>query len=344
LAALAQAIAAGAFSAALLLLALLVAVRQSRRWRHARLARVEPQWRDALRMAVEDDPRAARLDPIGLLDLPYFIALWNRASERHPDEAAERLGTLLTLHRLDRRVLRLLWRLNPRLRVLGITAVGYMREPAAWPRLQKLAHHRDPVVSFAAALALIRIDSRRALDLLAALIPERTDWPVARLATVFQALGPAVVTHSLVAMLLRRPRPGLERVVKLARFGHRERIATIVLGWLGSSTDADVITTALDYVDHRTQLPWAHSAAQHEEWRVRTAAAKAMGRVGGRDEMPRLMELLRDPVWWVRYHAAQSLTRLEGLEEHELETLRAEARDAFAADMLGQALAEMRWT
>ena len=73
------------------------------------------------------------------------------------------------------------------------------------------------------------------------------------------------------------------------------------------------------------------------------AAARALGRVGGRSELPALLELLRDPVWWVRYHAAHGLTRLEGLEPHELEAMREGARDSFAADMLGQALAERRW-
>jgi HEAT repeat protein len=241
-------------------------------------------------------------------------------------------------------VLALVRRRSPRRRVLGITAAGFLREPLAWPRLEKLARRSDPVISFAAALAMIRIDPRRALDVLSGSIPERADWPIARLAAVFQSLGPAVVTGPLVTMLLRRPRPGLERVVKLARFGYRERIATIVLGWLGSHTEADIITAALDYVDQRSELRWAHGVVGHEEWRVRFAAARAMGRVGGRDEMKPLLELLRDPVWWVRYHAAQALTRLEGLEPFELETLRSEARDAFAADMLGQALAEMRWS
>ena len=342
--ALAEVVAAGALSAALLLIALLVAVREVRRRRHARLLTVEEQWRGALQVAIEEDPREARLEPIGWLELPYFVALWNRAAEGQSGEAAERLGMLLTIHGIDKRVLRYLRRRSMRLRVLGINAAGYMREATAWNKLEKLTRHREPAISFAAALALIRIDSRRALDLLAADIPERDDWPIARLATVFQSLGPAVVTHSIVTMLLRRPRPGLDRVVKLARFGHRERIATIVLGWLGSSLEPDVITAALEYVDTRNELKATHALAEHEEWRVRLAAARAMGRVGGREEMPKLLDLLRDPVWWVRYHAAQALTRLEGLEPFELETLRSEARDAFAADMLGQALAEMRWS
>ncbi|MDQ3026376.1 MAG: HEAT repeat domain-containing protein [Pseudomonadota bacterium] len=339
----AEGIAAGALSAALLLLVTIVVERALRRWRHARLRRVEEQWRGALQQAAED-PHAARLEPISDLDLPYFLALWNHSQEAQAGEGANRLGTLLALHGLDARALKLMGRPSARLRIIGINAAGHLREASGWARLEKIAQHRDPVTSFAAALALLRIDSRRALDLLALSIPERADWPLARLASVFESLGPAVVTAPIVAMLLRRPRSGLDRVGKLARFGYRERIATIVLGWLGSSTDPEVIIVALDYVDHRSDLSWAHGAAEHSEWRVRLAAARALGRVGGREELARLLALLRDPVWWVRYHSAQALTRLEGLEPFELENLRENARDAFAADMLGQALAERRWT
>jgi len=144
-------------------------------------------------------------------------------------------------------------------------------------------------------------------------------------------------------MLLRRPRPGLDRVVKLARYGQPERISSIVRGWLGSSTDPDVLMAALACIESRADVPWAVGAAEHPEWRVRMAAARAIGKVGNREELPALLLLLRDQVWWVRYHAAHGLIRLEGLEPHELDALREGARDSFAADMLGQALAERRW-
>ena len=80
-----------------------------------------------------------------------------------------------------------------------------------------------------------------------------------------------------------------------------------------------------------------HRAAQ-----ATPAARKTKHRVGKHRELEVLMTLLRDPVWWVRYHAAQALTRLDGLAPGELELLREGVRDAYAADMLGQAMAQMR--
>jgi len=336
-------VAAGAFLLGLLLLAAIAAIAFLRRRRRARLAAIESRWRAALVQAV-DDPAQAALPAIGVSDLPHFLEAWNRLLESADDETAARLATLLSQHGIDQRALAMLRRRSTRLKLAAITASGHLREPRAWDELARLAQGTSPELSFAAARAMLRIDPRRALEALSHQIPGRGDWPVARLASVFETLGPMVVTGPLITMLLRRPRPGLERVVKLARFGEARKISGVVRGWLGSSSDPDVLMAALACIEDRGDIPWALGAAQHPEWQVRMAAARALGRVGNREELPALLELLRDPVWWVRYHAAHGLTRLEGLAPHELDALHEGARDAFAADMLGQALAERRWS
>jgi HEAT repeat protein len=335
-------VASGALVAGMALLTAIAVLGAMRRWRKRRMAAIENRWRNALSQAAED-PRAVALPAIGTWDLPHFLEAWNRMLESADPQAAERLGTLLGLHGIDQRALGMLGKRSARLKLAAITAAGHLRDPRAWDALEKLALHPDSIISFAAARAMLRIDARRALDTLSLSIPARGDWPLARLATVFESLGPNVVTNPLLTMLLRRPRPGLDRVVKLARFGQPEKISGVVRGWLGSSTDPDVLMAALACIEDRGDLPWAVGAAEHPEWRVRMAAARAIGRVGNREELPVLLQLLRDPVWWVRYHSAHGLVRLEGLAPHELQALHEGAKDSFAADMLSQALAERRW-
>jgi HEAT repeat protein len=310
-----------------------------RRWRHRRLARLEGAWRDALQEAI-GDPAAARLPAIGALDWPAFLALWNRMQESLRGDAAANLARLLRRHGLDERVLRLLRRRSRALRLIAITALGHLREERAWPRLHEIALAPGPVMSFAAARAMLRIDPRRALEALGPSMVARDDWPLARLATIFEELGPAVVTPALLAMMLARPRHGLARVMKLARFGHRHRIAPVVRACLTSNADAAVVATALDYVEDAQDLTWAREAALHADWHVRMAAARALGRVSDRGDLQVLLQLVRDPVWWVRYHAAQAVVRLDGLGEEELEMLHHGMRDAYASDMLAHALAE----
>jgi hypothetical protein len=334
-------VAVAAVASALLLLVAIVVMRTLRRRRAERIARQEDAWRRAMHEAMETPPAAGSLAAVSESDLPDFLMLWNRLQETLRGPAADNMAELLRRNGLDVRAMRLLASASLRSRLIAMTSLGHLREERAWAALESLAQKGATVVSFAAARALLRIEPRRALDVLTPSIMQRNDWSVARLGCMFAELGPAVVTPSLTTMLISRPRAGLDRVVKLARFGDRSRIAPIMRGWLSASDDPDIIMAALDYVEDDRELPWAKGAARHAEWRVRMAAAKALGRIGAASELATLLELLRDPVWWVRFHAAQALTRLHGMTPDELRQIREGARDSFAADMLAHALAAM---
>jgi HEAT repeat protein len=329
-----------ALAAALFLLAWILVVRLRGRRRAERIARQEETWRRAMHEAMER-PVEERLPPIADGDLPEFLMLWNRLRETQRGPAAENMSQLLRDNGLDKRAMALLRGGSVRSRLIAMSTLGFVGAEEAWPELEAIAGSSSAMLSFAAARALLRIEPRRALDALTLSIVQRNDWSVARLGCMFTELGPALVTPSLTTMLVSRPRAGLDRVVKLARFGERSRVAPIMRGWLSSSDNPDIIMAALEYVDDERELPWAKGAATHAEWRVRMAAAKALGRIGAATELNTLLDLLRDPVWWVRYHAAQALTRLHGMTPDELRLIREKARDSFAADMLAHALAEM---
>jgi hypothetical protein len=333
-------VAVAAVAGALALLVAIAALRALRRRRVERIARQEEAWRHAMHEAMQAPPQGT-LAPLADADLPEFLMLWNRLQESLRGTAAENMVELLRRNGLDVRAIQLLKGGSLRSRLIAMTTLGHLRDERAWGALEALARSAGAVVSFAAARALLRIEPRRALDGLTGPIVQRSDWSVARLGCMFAELGPALVTPSLTTMLISRPRAGLDRVVKLARFGDRSRIAPIMRGWLSASDDPDIIMAALDYVEDERELPWAKGAARHPEWRVRMAAAKALGRIGAASELATLLDLLRDPGWWVRFHAAQALTRLHGMTTEELQLIRERARDSFAADMLAHALAAM---
>jgi HEAT repeat protein len=335
----ALAVSAAALASALLLLVAIAVLRGERGWRRRRLARQQGAWRDALHLATED-PERARLPAIHALDLPDFVIHWNHVQASLKGPAHANLARLLRRFGIDDRLLALLDRRSLRLQLIAITALGYLREERAWEAISRLARDENTVLSFAAARALLRIAPAAALDFLADDIVGRPDWSLARLGSVFQELGPDVITSPLARVIAARPRRGLDRAVKLARFAHRRRIAPIVREWLGASDDAEVIVAGLDYVEGDEDLRLVRGAARHADWRVRMAAARALGRLGGPAELGTLLELLRDSAWWVRYHAAQALTRLHGLDPRELEALQANSHDAFAADMLAHARAD----
>lgn len=334
-------VATGALASSLLLLFSIATMRAWRRYRDAAVMRREEGWRNAMYAAMEDP--SVRLPAVSWLDLPPFLRLFNHFQESVRGDAAVNLAQALRASGYVRRLRAMLRGRSTRLKLIAITSLGHIQEEGAWERLEALSRERGPVISFAAARAMLSIEPRRALERLGPSIVGRADWPIARIATVFNRLGPAVVTPAVVNWLLARPRQGLDRAVKLARFAHRHRVASIVRGWLAGSDRPEVLVAALEYVEQREDLPLARGAARHANWRVRMAAAITLARVGGPPELSVLLELLRDPVWWVRYHAAQALTRLEGLAPGEIERLREDSRDVYAQEMLAHALAEAKW-
>jgi HEAT repeat protein len=332
-------VAAGALASAVALLVAIVGMRLGRSLRERRLARRVHLWRGALHEAI-DDPGAASLPALSRLDLPDFLSLFNHLQESLRGEAADNIASLLRRHGVNQHALDLLDSHSLRLRLIAITALGHLGEERAWDRLEAFAHERQATLSFAAVRALLRIEPRRALETLASDMVTREDWSIARIGGILHELGPAAVTAPLLRLLQAPPATGHERLVKLARFAHRERIAEAMKAWLSTHPDPHVIAAALDYVENADHLPWVRGAARHAHWHVRMAAARALARIGGTRELAALLELLRDPAWWVRYHAAQALSQLHGLSAAELADLRERARDAFASDMLDHVLAE----
>ena len=70
------------------------------------------------------------------------------------------------------------------------------------------------------------------------------------------------------------------------------------------------------------------------------AAARALGRLGAPEDRELLVEMLGDPHWWVRYHAGQALVAMPFGKLDDLTKIRTALTDRFAADMLGQVIAE----
>jgi len=339
--ALAQAAALAALALAVALLGYLLAARAARGLRERRDAPRKAAWREALHAAIYA-PAQVQLTAVDQAALPDFLRLWNRLRESVRGEAGDNLAALIRGNGLVDPIRRLIRHGTLGQRLSAITAIGHLRDPQSWDALAVLAAAKDPVLSFAAARALLRIDPPRALDLLLAQAARREDWSLSRLGSILQEIGPDRVTPPIVRLLGKPPQEGLERLLKLARFAHREQVAGAVRDWLGKSSDPNVLGAGLDFIEDMQDRLWVRAATQHPAWRVRMAAARALGRIGVTSDQVLLLDLLEDKSWWVRYRAAQALVILPGLSRQDVEALRTRTRDRFAADILAQVLAEVR--
>lgn len=312
--------------------------------RLARERRFADRWQPVFAACAVGMPDAVpQLDPRdGLL----FLSFWLRAQESLRGDAQQHLNALAVAVGADRLVAGYLASGDARAELLALVAAGHLRLAGVWPLAAVLAATRPPLVSLAAAQALLRIDARRALAQVLARAARREDWPIARLGTMLRECdvndaGPALAAAIDAERQEATQGPGIVRLLRLLGAVAAEAARPAVLQVLAHIDRPEVTAAALDTLWNPDDAGLARLRLGHAEGFVRVAAVKALGRIGGDADRGALLGMLSDPNWWVRYRAAQALARLPGASREALAALQASCADRYGADMLGQVIAEM---
>lgn len=320
---------------AVFLLRLRLVLRQRRERRYA------AQWQPLLAECVFGVPGTLPRVPPGLRY--HFLKLWNHHHESLEGGARDHLKALAVAMGLDRAARDMLRSRDLRLRLIAIITLGHLGDRQCWPELRALVSDPSPVLSLAAARALLDIDARATLAWLVMVMAAREDWPLARLAAMLKEAGPDRVTAPLVAALEAAGDPKQAvRLLRLMEVAHTGRAGEAAARAVGAASDPEVIAAGLRLINDPREIELARGCAAHGTWFVRAGAARLLGRIGGPEDRQRLVAMLADTHWWVRYHAARALIALPFTSLEELEKVRGTLDDRFAADMLAQVIAEAR--
>ncbi len=331
-------VAAGALLAAVALIVSVAWLRIARRIRLARQRVLMAQWEPLLYGAASGETDTT--PQVHDRDLPVFLGLWNHLQETLQGDAATDLNRFLVKGEFPPRIQKMMHSGAMSARLIAITCLGHLRSREAIDDLLRIAGEEHAVQSFTAARALLRIDPRLTLPLLMDSMLKREDWPISRLASIFRELGANVVTTPLLAAPKHPATQEALRFLQLLVQAHQEKILPALRNWLKAQEDPEVLATAMGFLRSAEDLPVLQDAARHQDWRVRMAAAKGMGEIGGAPEREILLKLLADSSWWVRYRSAEAIINLPGGSIQELVELRYVVTDQFAADMIDQVLAE----
>jgi len=326
----------GALGAALLLVAWIVVLRLAGVASRARAARVTAQWRPRFAAAIAD--AAPQAVPARRRESRAVLGLFVQLALALQGPGAVRLAAYGHGCGLEQLALRLLKRRSTRDRLLAIEALGYLGDSTSAEDLLPMCEDAHPVVSLAAARALLRLDAANAFRVVPYAIV-RTDWPAARLLPMLQQAGEPAV-DALDAALREVAAGRLPRALTLARALPPPRAADMVRRFLADATDPEIIIACLKLLQDPRDADFARKATGHGNWAVRVAAVQALARVASEEDLPRLTEALGDPVWWVRQRAAEAIVRLPFFAPAQLEDLRRIVSDRFAGDALARAIAE----
>ncbi|MEH6433978.1 HEAT repeat domain-containing protein [Massilia sp. DD77] len=325
-----------ALALTLLLSIQIILLRLSLRRRERREARVLARWRPLLNQAiVGEHPSLPALEPGERLP---FLRLWVHLQGSLRGEATEALNSMARALGADRLARAMLARGPRQERLLAVLVLGHLRDREAWPQLLPLAELSDSALSLTALWALVRVDPDAAAEYLTPLFIEREDWALSHVAGILQQAA-APTAAVLGRVLPNLPGERLPRALRIAEALRVPLPGPVLAGALRGSAVPVVIAGLRSVITPET-IEDVRALLAHADWQVRVQAARALGRIGAREDAERLRALLADPQWWVRYRAAQALRELPALSRADLEQLRDSLTDRFAADMLQQVLAE----
>lgn len=328
----------GAGVLTLLLLFQIILMRVMLICQERRRSRLLAVWRPLMVQSVSEKIR--HYPPVLKADAAVLLNLWNHFQESLRGEANERLNQLARDVSMDELALNLLRSRRMAEQLLAMMTLGNLREKSAWRVMSDLLDDDSPIISLAAARALMQIDAPAAVDVFMPLLVLREDWPAARIATILKEAGASVISEPLADLIRHAPQEQLPRLIHFLELTYSEVSSRLVREILETSNDPQVVAACLRAMSDSRDLDLARRQVRHPDWPVRVQAATALGRMGSDVDRQHLVRLLEDPQWWVRYRAAQALSQLPFVTTDQLRQLLAEQTDRYARDMLKQVIAE----
>lgn len=273
------------------------------------------------------------------------LTVWSHLQESLSGEARSRLRELGRQAGFGRAARQLLRAPNTADRLLAIIALGNLGERGAWDDLEKLVRAGKPVVSAAAARALVRIDAEEGIAVVAPMLLAWSNWHPARIASILNEAGSEIAARAVTDLLAMAPPKDLPRLVRYLEVARNRAVLPVVRRTAADTDDPELLAAALHVFGvfrDPEDAAFARRSLDHPEWFVRVQAAQTLGRIGGETDEPLLQRMLGDREWWVRYRAAQALASLPGVTTEHLQRLCDTHADRYARDAIAQVLAERR--
>lgn len=251
--------------------------------------------------------------------------------------ALEALAVEISLLPVARQLLR---RGTFRQKLLGTQALGFLKDRDSWDVIETLLGHDHVSASITAAGALVNIDARKAIDIILPLVAIRQNWPRNQVGRILNLAGPDITSTKLCRAIRKADDATARYLLQFYETAHVSEIDSVAAQLLISRSDPGLLAAAIRAVRGHLPAEIVERCARHKVWFVRMQTANLLGRFGRREDYRLLEPMLCDREWWVRYRAAQAITRLPFLGPNALRKLRDRQSDRYGQEIMIQALAE----
>lgn len=273
-----------------------------------RKRKVEARWSHVIVQAVSgglpDAPKIRRQDRYTIL------SLWNRFQDSIVGETRDRLVQCALHCGLDEVARQMLRRRRLSGRLIAIATLGHLRDASVWDTLHTMVKSPDSVLSLASAHALMRINAKRAIDMVMLSIRGRDGWLPRKVAAILQEAGADLISKPLAVALLFASDGERPRLLRYLGLGHLGLMAGVLHRIMQGTDKPDVVCACLGVMTDPLHLPVIRLFADHESGEVRKGVAAALGRIGTASDRITLVFMLHDEEWMVRHEAARALANI----------------------------------
>jgi hypothetical protein len=283
-------------------------------------------------------------------DRLYFLEYWNKLQDTaQPNERANlnRMAVQLKIDDVARNLMgsRFLWR-----QLLAITTLGHLRDEHSWNAILDHAKSDDPVLSLTASRSLVQMRPAEAVRTIIPRISTQFGWAPSRIASLLTEAGTGNVCAPLTEALSTAKDEHKVRLIHYVGVTDCPTAMDTVREMLRemrsdkeTKGDESVLTAALSILKERGDAELARPYLAHPNWHIRVQAITVLGRLGDESDINRLVLLLRDDHWWVRYRAAQALHNIPTFADNGINRLIEDQKEPAVQDILRHVLAEKRF-
>ena len=300
--------------------------------------RLMDKWEPLLIRTMAGEP--ATLPRVKRWESKTLLNLWNNYHDIQLGESVADLNRFAEITGLDTVAWRMLHHGNMKNQLAAIVALGNLRLRRAWPKLRVLAENDHPILSLAAARAMAKIEPKKAVVSLIPMVVKRTDWPDGIVINILFQMGKDVISAPLAKAVLKAPAERAPRLIGFFTAANYETIKHVIYRTLAVTPDDQVISACLKVIKDADNLDMVRKHLSHPTWFVRVQAVKLLGKTGMWEDEQRLINMLADQNWWVRYRTAQTLAAMPSMGKIKLTRIIEGHWDRYAKDIVKHVMAE----
>ena len=309
------ALAAALFVVTLLFSAYAVALRWQNQRRDARRAALAERWQPALLDVLAHPEKAEQVH--GLVEEKrrlHFVGFVLQFARRMRGEEVDVLRQVvrpylgLVAERLESD--------RVEVRARAVQTLGTLGLPEHEDAVIKALDDPSPLVAMVAARALTKQENPRYAPFVLAKVHRFSDWNRLYLASMLASMGPELSEGLRRALADERAEPWARSVMAEALRLQKDFQAGDVAAHVAATTgDTDLLVAVLrllSEVGRPEHLPVIRPKAASPDPAVRALALKAIGRLGGPEDVPMLLEALDDEFTWAALYAARGVRESGG--------------------------------